>query len=134
MRTEQWDIALMDVIAQHRARPYQPGSHDCFMLALDVIEALTGNRPYADVSYATDAGAVREMRKRGFASLGDAMVAVLPVREPGHAMRGDIAVIATQSQARDTLGVVIGATVLVRIADRFDQVPLTAARMILATG
>jgi hypothetical protein len=132
MRADGWADRLMTVVAEEMAAPYAPGRHDCFVLACRTVEALTGTQPYADVRYSTDAGAVKAMRKRGFARLGDAMEAILAPRAPGHAQRGDIAVVGTDTQARDTLGIVMDGQVIVRVGDSFERRPLADARLILA--
>ncbi len=133
-RVDGWSDHLFEVIERHGVSEYRPGSFDCFSMACDVVHALTGERVYPDVKYTTDAGAIRAMTKRGFPRLGDAMAAVLSERPAGHAQRGDIAVIETGSGALDTLGIIMGETVLVRVGNAMTQQPLSAARLILAVG
>lgn len=132
MRVDGWADALMGVVSEETAAAYAPGRHDCFVMACRTVEALTGQRPYADVRYTTDAGAVKAMRKRGFERLGDAMAALFPERPAGHAQRGDIAVLETGTLARDTLGIVMDGQVLVRVGHGFQRRPLGDARLILA--
>jgi hypothetical protein len=133
-RLDGWPERLMAVLSEEMAASYAPGEHDCFVLACRVVEAQTGVRPYAAVRYGSDAGAVKAMKRLGFARLGDAMAAILPERAAGAAMRGDIAVVATDTLAGDTLGVVIDGVILLRVGDRFERLPLGDARLILGVG
>ncbi|SEG59211.1 DUF6950 family protein [Bosea lathyri] len=133
MRIDGWDDALLGVIERHRAAAYAPGKHDCFMLAMDAAEALTGARPYA-VRYASDAAALKVLRKRGFASLREAIAAVYPERPAGHWQRGDIAVLAAPTASGDTLGLVYGPVLLVRQGNELKQLPLSSALAVFAVG
>lgn len=42
MRIEGWEGRLWKVLEAAQARPYELGVHDCFRVACEVIEALTG--------------------------------------------------------------------------------------------
>jgi hypothetical protein len=121
----------MAAIEHHRAQPYQAGVSDCFMMAMDAIEAVTGKRFYPDVSYTTDAGAAKQMKKRKFATLGEAISAVLPEREAGHVMRGDIALL--QVDTGIALGVVVGGGIAWR-SDRVKILPMSEAIGFRAVG
>ncbi len=130
MRLDGWEVAALDLLTRHASAPYEAGVTDCWQMACETVAAITGRRPYAGVTYRTDAGAAKAMRKRGFSTPGAAMAAHLPERPAGHAMRGDIAVIPTE--AGDTLGVVWGAVIMVRVGHALEQRPLSAASRILA--
>jgi len=132
MRLDGWEDRLLSLIFAETAARYEPGRHDCFCFAIGAVEAITGDRPYADVQYTTDAGAMRVLRKRGFRRLGDAMAAVLPERLRGTQQRGDIAVIEADTAAQDTLGIVMPDAILVRVGHVIERHPLSAARMFLA--
>lgn len=131
MRIDGWDDRLLAVIERHGAASYVPGVTDCFMLAMDAAEALTGKRPYA-VNYSTDAGALRALRKRSFSSLREAIAAAYPERPAGHWQRGDIAVVAAPTSTGDTLGLVYGAVILCRRGHELLQIPHTAALAVYA--
>jgi hypothetical protein len=124
MRVSAWDQELMAAISDHAARPYQSGSSDCFCMAMDCIEAVSGKRHYGDVTYSTDAGAAKQMRKKGFDKLGDAIAAVLPEREPGHIQRGDIAILPVDTG--EALGVVVSGGIAWR-SDTLKFLPMSAA-------
>jgi hypothetical protein len=131
-RIDGWEDRLLTVLAEEMAANYEPGQHDCFVMACRTVEALTGEHPYPGVFYTTDSGAVKALRKRGFDRLGDAMAALFPEREAGYAQRGDLAILAADTQAHDTLGVVMDGMVLVRVGHKFQRRPLCDARLILA--
>lgn len=133
MRIDGWDDALLGVIARHGAAGYQAGVTDCFMLTMDAAEALTGERPWR-VRYASDAGALKALKRRGFASLEAAIAAVLPPRPAGHWQRGDIAVLPASTATGDTLGLVYGDLILCREGDAIVQRPLAAAHAVFAVG
>jgi hypothetical protein len=124
MRVENWDMALMDVIERHQGAPYSAGVSDCFTMAMECIEAVTGVRPYANVKYRTDAKGAAIMRKRGFKGLDEAVAALFPDRPRGFVMRGDIAVM--DGTAGPTLGIVISGGVAWK-NDRVRVLPLGEA-------
>lgn len=130
MRVLGWEDAVLAVIERHRALPYAAGEADCFVLCMDAIEAMTGTRPYADVRYRSDRGALRQLARRGFARLGDAIGALYPERPRGLARRGDIAVLT--SDRGDTLGLVWGGVVICRIGNEIGQAALSSARIVYA--
>ncbi len=129
MRIDGWDDALMAVIADHAARPYEAGRSDCFTMAMDGVGAVTGVRPYADVRYTTDAGGVRIMRRRGFADLREALAAVLPERDKAFVIRGDVAVIP--GTAGPTLGLVVAGGIAWKNS-RLQLLPLSVATSFFA--
>ena len=130
MRLSGWEDRVLAVVERHRALPYAAGEADCFVLCMDAIEAMTGARPYADVRYRSDKGALRQLSKRGFVRLGDAIGALYPERPRGLAQRGDIAVM--NSDRGDTLGIVWGGVVICRIGDAVGQASLASARIVYA--
>jgi hypothetical protein len=44
MRLEGWESKLEELLNAARVMPYRLGSHDCFTLAVAVVEALTGEK------------------------------------------------------------------------------------------
>lgn len=125
MRIDGWDDRLLAVIERHGAAAYAPGVMDCFMLAMDAAEALTGARPYRP-RYRTDAGALRALKRAGFDTLREAVAAIWPERPAGHWQRGDVAVLAAPTATGDTLGLVYGPALLCRQGHELAQ--LTHAR------
>ena len=131
MRVADWDQRLMAVIEAHESRAYQAGTSDCFTMAMECIGAVTGVRPYEDVRYKTDAKGLAVMRKRGFSDLSEALAVILPDRERGNVMRGDIAVM--DGTAGPTLGVVVNGGIAWK-SDRVRMIPMTEARRFFAVG
>ena len=94
MRVSGWASRLSRVIEKHHNAPFAYGHSDCFMLAADAIEAVTGIRIFADSRrYRTEAGAARMLRRKGFKTLADAFGALFEEIPPAHAGRGDIGVV-----------------------------------------
>lgn len=93
-RVPGWDRALPLVIERHMALPGEWGVSDCWMLTMDAIEAVTGERVLKHLRrYKTEVGGYRLFAKHGFTTVEEALVSVLqPV---GHlsAQRGDVGVI-----------------------------------------
>lgn len=93
MRRPDWEIRLNAVIEKHLALPSQFGTSDCYMIAADAYEAVTGELLYPDVRYRTEAGAAKQLRRRGFETVEDAFRAKLPEVGRLLAQRGDLGVI-----------------------------------------
>ncbi len=131
MRIDGWEDRLLAVIERHGRESYAPGSFDCFMLAMDAAEALTGARPYAP-RYSTDAGAMRALKRKGFTSLREAIAVVYAQRPAGHWQRGDIAAVAAPTATGDTLGLVYGPAILCRQGHALIQLSPSAALAVFA--
>jgi len=93
MRRPDWEIRLNAVIEKHLALPSQFGVSDCYMIAADAYEAVTGERLYKGVRYSTEAGAAKQLRRRGFETVEDAFRAKLPEVGRLLAQRGDLGVV-----------------------------------------
>lgn len=99
MRLDGWEGRLLDVIRYHGDRPFEwggrKGGSDCFMMSMDVAQALTGADPYADERgrYTTRIGALRRFTARGFTWLAEAYGAVFEEIPRAHARRGDIGLV-----------------------------------------
>jgi hypothetical protein len=93
-RLPGWEKRLNVVVAKHQALPSVYGTSDCYLIADDGVEALTGERMYPDaINYTTPAGAAKKLRQHGFATVRDAFAARFPEIAPSMAQRGDIGVI-----------------------------------------
>lgn len=95
-RLEGWEQRLDNVIAFHDAEPFAYGKSDCYMLAHEAVEALSGIAPYK-VRYTSKRGAARALAKRGHRNLAEAFAAILPVIPPSLAGRGDIVAVETDT-------------------------------------
>jgi hypothetical protein len=110
-RLEGWESRLNAVIEGARDKPYVLGSWDCFRLACNVLEALTGvdRWPEWRGRYATKEQALRLLASRAssFEDAGDGFFGV-PHVATAFARRGDIVALATGDGAKH-LGVCLGS-------------------------
>lgn len=92
-RHPDWQKRLNAVVAKHQALPAQYGLSDCYLIADDAVEAVTGDQmfPYAR-RYKTPAGAAKQLRKHGFETVWDAFAARFREVPVLMAQRGDIGV------------------------------------------
>jgi len=93
MRLPDWEKRLNEVVERHISLPSQFGLSDCWMIPADAYRAITGEPLYAGVRYSTEAGAAKQLRKRGFETVEDAFRARLPEVGRLSAMRGDLGVV-----------------------------------------
>jgi hypothetical protein len=84
--------------------------------------------------YKTAAGAVRAMKRDGFACLGDMAASVLPEVHPSSARLGDIAAVPADGPFGTSLGVVNGEVILVLGEESMGVVPLARATRVFAVG
>lgn len=93
-RLSGWEKRLNAVVAAHQALPGDWGVSDCFIIPDDAVEAVTGEKMYPDArGYKTEAGAAKQLRKRGFDNVRQAFAAKLDEIPVAMAQRGDIGVI-----------------------------------------
>lgn len=94
-RIKDWERRLKAAIEKHMALPSQYGLSDCYLIADDAVEAVTGKTMYGASArrYTTPAGAAKQLRKRGFETVEDAFSSRFPSVAPTLAQRGDIGVI-----------------------------------------
>ena len=120
-RFDDWRARLATEMDRQRLAAFDWGGHDCALgLACGAVRAMTG----VDLArgwrgYRTAPGALRTLRRRGYASLGDAVAAVLPEYDApfAQAQVGDIGVIPSDGEIGEALCVVDGATLIV-LTDR----------------
>lgn len=94
MRHPDWLKRLNDVVAKHQALPARYGVSDCYLIADDTVEAVTGSFMHGEAArrYTSPAGAAKQLRKRGFKSVRDAFAARFTEIPVLLAQRGDIGV------------------------------------------
>lgn len=98
-RVPGWDRALPLVIERHMALPGEWGVSDCWMLTMDAIEAVTGERVLKHLRrYRTEAGGYRLFTKHGLSTLDEALATALAPVGPLSAQRGDVGVIERAGQ------------------------------------
>ena len=132
MRIENWHEALADVLANHGARPFEWGQSDCFNLSMDAVQAITGTDPYAKQRRVkSEAGAAKALRKSGFSTVGEALVAAFPETHRAFARAGDLAVMLTDD-GQESCGVVTGSHVACRGRDGLLFLPISDAKAFYA--
>lgn len=96
MRREDWPERLIETIGRHDRLPFGWGSSDCYLLPIDCVLAMTGAEPWPDVrgTYASEQGAAKQMRSRGFADLGEAFASAFAEIPVSLAGRGDLGLVA----------------------------------------
>lgn len=93
-RLRDWPIRLEALIAQRQAAPFEWGSRDCCLWAADVVQAVTGHDPAADLrgTYDTAKGAESVIRRgHGIKSICAARLG--PEVSPSMAQVGDVGLI-----------------------------------------
>lgn len=123
----------MDVIEAARARPYQLGEHDCFRVACQVIEALTGIDRWPEFfGYRTRREAMAKLAHYGstFEKAGDWFFGV-PHTDWKRAQRGDIACVEDGDKH---LGVVLGHEIAFLSDSGLVFLPLTCATCVWHVG
>lgn len=95
-RHSDWEDRLNDVVAKHQAMPGKWGTSDCWIMTMDAIEAVAGERILTHLqAYASEADGYKVFRKAGYKltveeALADALGEPLA---PVLAQRGDVGVI-----------------------------------------
>jgi len=129
MRLEGWEGRLAQLCAGAQAMPFQRGLHDCCTFARQVEVALTGVTLFGDSGrWRTPAGAVRALRRMGYATIRDMLDARLLACAPAMARRGDL-IMADAPGADDmgALAVVIGAQAVLPGPAGLLRVPVLSA-------
>jgi hypothetical protein len=94
MRLPNWERRLKAALQKHMAMPAEWGVSDCYQLADDCVEAVTGERMHeSSLGYKTEAGAAKKLIKRGFANVGEAFAARFEDVPVSLAQRGDLGII-----------------------------------------
>lgn len=135
-RLDDWPERLAAFLEERRHVPYAWGKQDCFLLAMDAAQALTGqDRAAPWRSILTGEDAVREViiNAGGLDFLMDGVAAIFGLHRVGPALaqRGDIALISEGDV--EALGVVTGAHVAVAGLRGLDFRPLAEAEIAWVT-
>ncbi len=93
-RIKDWEKAAKTVIEKHIALPSQFGLSDCYLIADDMVEAVTGTKMFGvDAGkYTTEQGAAKKLAKHGFTTVEDAFASKFEQISPLQAQRGDIGI------------------------------------------
>lgn len=126
-KLDAWKQNLRAYLTEQAEKPFAFGRVDCGSFAGGAIEAMTGTNPHAAVAgrYKTMKGALRALKRKGFADHIEYAASVLTEIDPLFASFGDIAVVP--SPEGPALGVVVGAHIEVRAPKGRGLVPLTDA-------
>jgi hypothetical protein len=84
-------MTLHEYVARALRTPFAPGRHDCARFVAGWVALQTGVDPMRGWRYRTVRGGMQALRRRGFASLADAVSAHLP--EAPRARPGDVVLI-----------------------------------------
>ncbi|HND52255.1 MAG TPA: hypothetical protein PLV92_07655 [Pirellulaceae bacterium] len=88
-------VAAIDILVRAQKEPFKRGTQDCFALAAEVVEAVTGRRPpWANMvgCYRTIPQAFALLAAHGFADLGEGLACHYSEIAPGAALLGDLGV------------------------------------------
>jgi hypothetical protein len=132
-RLPGWERRLNAAVAKHQALPSAYGISDCYLIADDGVEAVTGERMYPKaLGYKTEAGAARRLRQHGFDTVRDAFAAKFPMIPVALAQRGDIGIIDRDGVLSGGLFTSIGF--MTRGAEAVEFVPASAVAFAFKVG
>lgn len=97
-RLDDWEKRLAHAMRKHMREPQQYGSVDCLLICADAVEAVTGNDPIPEGlrgKYKTATGALKLLKKHGFADIEEAWASLFADVTPAMAQRGDILIYDT---------------------------------------
>lgn len=133
-RIPGWDIRLAEVVESLGAAPFSWGEADCLTMVADVDRAMTGYDPMAGLrgKYRSAGGAVRLMRKLGYASIDAALGERYPETGPAMARRGDCGIVAANEGTFLFGAVVVLGDVVMARASQGGRTLLPRERMLRA--
>lgn len=94
VRREDWPARLAEQIERARRRPFCYGEHDCFLFAANVVQAMTGEDPAAQLrgAYSDERSALETIARYG--ALRDVAIACFGAASDALcAKRGDIVMV-----------------------------------------
>lgn len=132
MRIEGWEKRLKAAVERHRDLDGAWGVSDCWILATDAHEAVTGKRLAPELRrYATEAAGYKLFARHGFKTVGEALAAHLPECPVLMAQRGDLGVV--ERNGIEACAVVTSIGVVVKVVGedeehRLECLPITALK------
>lgn len=131
-RVENWPSVLSGMLRGQKDQPFAWGTNDCLMFPADIVKALTGFDPAADLrgTYSTEREAMNIIAAAGStADLIDRQLGFKGSRKTLSARRGDVVIMKT---VYGIMGGVVddsGARIAVPISDQktLTRFPLTKA-------
>lgn len=127
-RHPDWERRLNAVVEKHRDLPGEWGVSDCWMLAVEAHEAVTGAGLLPKLRrYKSEKAGYRLFAKHGFATVGEALASVLPEIGRLSAGRGDLGTI--ERDGVESCGVVTAVGVAVKTLYGSDAGGIVAAQL-----
>lgn len=127
-RHPEWERRLNAVVEKHRDLPGAWGFSDCWIMATDAYEAVTGAKLLPKLRrYKSEKAGYRLFAKHGFTAVGEAMASVLPVVGPLSARRGDLGTI--KRDGVESCGVVTAVGVAVKTLYGSGEAGVVAAQL-----
>ena len=129
-RIDQWELRLAEAIEAARDQPFRWGEHDCAIWAFDLRRDIAGGHDVAALwrgRYSTPRGAVRVMRRLGWASLEAAGRDLLgaPLASVHLAQRGDLVL----ANGGTGFGVCLGARAVGMAPEGLVSLPISACAL-----
>lgn len=126
-RHPDWQLRLMQVLAEAARRPFQPGQHDCALFTAACVQAMTGQDIAAGWRgrYRTLRGGRIVLRRAGYADHVALAAAHFPEIPVARANPGDIAAVPTPDGP--ALGIVQGEAIYLLAPDGLGASPLLSA-------
>ncbi len=147
-RVANWDSKFLRFVNGRMKTPMQWGKTDCFLLAVDTIQLITGvdcNELKTDKKfrgkYRTSRGGYKVLKNMSGGGVAEAFSMIakelnLPVlKNNNFSRRGDIALYNIKSEmggVRDVLGIVVGPVVLIQGKAGLLDFPISGAKTIWA--
>lgn len=128
-RHVDWENRLSKVVEFHRTAPAQWGVSDCWMLAVDTHEAVTGRDLMPRLrGYGDERSGYKLFAKHGFKTVEAALASQLSEKPVFSAMRGDIATV----ERNDVIAcaIVTASGLMVRTLSGVEFLPLGDARKV----
>ena len=126
VKKENWDILLAEFIESRRCTPFQWGSHDCTMFAVDAALAMTGTDLAVDYrgTYDSEIGAAKIIVKAG-GTLRALVNHHGQEISPRMAQRGDW--VLTEQDGSEALAVCVGVKLVAAGRSGLVQHPMSKA-------
>lgn len=106
-KLDDWPTLLMNELERQGSMPFEYGVSDCLTMPLACVEAMTGERLWAeDWGSTTKLGAAKLLLKHGFENVAEAFASKFEEIPVSMAQRGDVGVI----EGEEIVGVVFVGT------------------------
>lgn len=132
-RKHDWQLHLMQYLADCARKPFEPGQHDCALFWAGAVEAMTGEDPASmwRGKYTTIAQGLRLLKKAGYPDHVAVAASIFDEIPVAFAAPGDLAVLPADESDPHALpiaGVVQGAGIYLLAPTGLAVLPLLSAR------